>query len=262
MRKLLGISLAVVCVVALFFICGQVRYALQVSRTEADRAAVAPLPLPKATEDLHGLSNYDWQAPKGQEEADGDWTYELFTPPAIELKNGRFRAVDPAVSGLRLLRLEEVPYRLYLEGFVRKSGGTLALFVRDGGTGRLQPVEEGTFSEEGGFSVECCDFRTTSESAVREVLLRDSRDGRIRRLPLAGPRPVEEFRVEVLSDRHGRQELHRLRNFGEKMAYGGKFYEFVGGDAVAGTVRLSPAGSPLGAFHLQLSAGNASRATE
>jgi hypothetical protein len=151
--------------------------------------------------------------------------------------------------------LEKIPYRLCLEGFIKKENGAMTLFVRDRETGQLELVAEGTASREGDFFVERCDFRTGPEGAVRTVLLRDGRDGRRRRLPLDGSIPAERFHIEILSNRYGLQELHSFHGLGEKIAHGGRFYELAGAEPASGTVHLSPSEFPERAFYLQLSAG-------
>ncbi|MDR0678860.1 MAG: hypothetical protein LBF24_01245 [Puniceicoccales bacterium] len=252
--KLLRAALVIVCAAVLFSAYGRIRDWRRAPQPAAIPETQAPLSMPRATEEIHGLPNYDWRAPQAQD-PDGSWTYELFTPPAVELRNGRFRVIDSAAAAFQLLRLEEIPYRLRLEGFVRKTDGSVGLFVRDVETGQLELVSEGAASRKGNFFVERCDFRTNPEKTIRVALLRDGRDGRTRHLLLGSPGPVEKFHIEVLSDRHGLRERHCLRNLGEKIVHGDRSYELVGAEAAANTVRLSPTDFPERAFSLQLSAG-------
>jgi hypothetical protein len=66
-------------------------------------------------------SAVNWSAP---EEQSTGWTYDVFTPPKIYLdENGQFvnegwKIYEPVSFGVTLSRLEKIPYRIQLEGYI------------------------------------------------------------------------------------------------------------------------------------------------
>jgi hypothetical protein len=189
------------------------------------------------------LPDVDWPEPTLQR-SDGAWIYELFTPPTVELRDGQFYAEEAKVATLSLLRLEEIPNRLSLEGFLWGKDGTLSLFVRDEETGELHFVADGSRSEAGDFSVERCDFHVAAEAdeIVRNVTAQDGRDGRPCTLSLGRSIPSGKFSVEVLSDRYGHRECHSLSHIGETFQSNEAHYEFVGAEPERGTIHLRRSG--------------------
>jgi hypothetical protein len=201
------------------------------------------------------LPNFDWPAPEPQG-PDGTWNYELFTPPTIELQDGELFASGLKKTGegevlLRLSRVEELPYRLHLEGFVKSGDGDLKVFIRDARSKKLYALAGGNHSDDGNFSVVACglggDGTGEEGAAIPEVQVQDGEDGQTRRLLLDRTLASGNFIVEIIAEFCGREETHLLSRIGETFSVGSEAFELVHANPAnrAVIVRRNAPGSPL-----------------
>ncbi|MDR1436429.1 MAG: hypothetical protein LBI39_04495 [Puniceicoccales bacterium] len=189
-----------------------------------------------------------WPAPN----RDGDGSAlpcDLFTPPTVELHNGSFRVKDPATASLHLIDLEEIPYRLRMEGFAVSMDGSVSAFIRDGETGRLHALRSGQRSKDGLFSLENCNF-LCGEIFSRCATVRDWSDGKIYRLPFDGAAAATEFRAKLVSISAGGPLHCEANGIGDSVSHGGRDYEFISADGDSILIRERLADGPCVRLYL------------
>lgn len=81
------------------------------------------IPYTSLRAEINAPSTVNWSAP--QEQSTG-WIYDVFTPPKIYLdENGQFvnegwKIYEPIPFGVKLIKLEKIPYRIQLEGYIEE----------------------------------------------------------------------------------------------------------------------------------------------
>ncbi|MDR2576519.1 MAG: hypothetical protein LBC42_00485 [Puniceicoccales bacterium] len=183
------------------------------------------------------LPNFDWSAPMPCRN-DGPWMYEIFTPPAIELKGGRLIAHVPGEGNenpvLKLTNIDEIPYRLQLEGFVKDSTEELHIFIRDRHTDKLYAMNSGTAAEEADFFVQDCELAPTDADASSAtspiVRVLDGRDGSSHLLAFEDVFAEKNFIAEIAMEYDGDRQFFHLEHIGDTFSAGQETYELVYAD--------------------------------
>jgi hypothetical protein len=163
-------------------------------------------------EEFHLLPNFDWPKPEGDGQDVG-----LFSPPTVDLKKGKPEKWSdggnlPATQ-FQLVRLEELPYHLQLDGFVEEADGALRLFLRDAKTGTVLALRRGESAEEGGPTVLRWEWESPGRSP--RVILWDGEEGVERCLRMGARTLSGHHLVEIRAETNGNVAIHRLTAIGQ-----------------------------------------------
>jgi hypothetical protein len=216
-------------------------FLLRDSKEEATHATPTSAPairrqLAISVDTFHLLPNADWPEPLGNE-------FELFTPPALELRNQRLiqrgsaRSIAEEVQ-LTLLRCEELPYRLRLEGFSKgKKDGDALAFLRDGDSQELYRVAPGGRVSAGKFILRRLLPREKGGRS-EGVLLWDEPKQREFALYPNQDTPGGDFSVEVEAKLEGKAQHFTLKKLGDSFRFSGWTYQWTGLDSQLPSILL------------------------
>ncbi|MDR3117615.1 MAG: hypothetical protein LBT98_03530 [Puniceicoccales bacterium] len=230
----------VACVVGVFFavrIC-QLLFGWQSPNLDPGDAAPGVI----GAGEFHLLPDFDWPEPER-----GSRDVDLFSPPTVELKRGKptkwHGSVNLPTTQFQLLRLEELPYHLQLDGFVEEADGALRLFLRDSRTGSVLALRQGESAEGGGPTILRWEWETQGRSL--RVFLWDSDDETERCLRMGSRTMSGNYRVEIRAETNGGVTLHRLSSIGQSFPLPGGDCMLVAVDPERKCVSLQPPTGPM-----------------
>jgi hypothetical protein len=181
------------------------------------------------------LPDFSWP------ELTGKLSFELFTPPVVELRDGELLLLPAntwsALEQFQLEKLEEIPYRFQLEGYVEGNNGSVQVFIRDGKTGVLHTLGEEETLEGGELALIRCNFiGNAGENPIARAVVRDLLEERDRVLQM-GMRALSGT-YTILVRNGARDEAYELQRVGEKFAVQGIEYELAEVDPHRRTVSI------------------------
>ena len=156
-------------------------------------------------------SAVNWSAPKEQSTG---WIYDVFTPPKIYLdENGQFvnegwKIYEPIPFGVKLIKLEKIPYRIQLEGYIeedRSDASKSLIMLYNEETERSIRTRVGR--RESGAEIEVIEFRIdrlrdANGNPYTEVfaVINDQRSGKTVTLQNNKRLYLQDFAAELRSD--------------------------------------------------------------
>jgi hypothetical protein len=194
----------------------------------ADRAAIGSreaqqsVPYQQLKVAIEPPSAVNWSAP---EEQSTGWTYDVFTPPKIYLdENGQFvnvgwKIYEPVPFGVTLSRLEKIPYRIQLEGYIEEdpmdaSKSLLLLYNEE--TDRSLRTRVGRL--ESAAEIEVIEFnikrlRDANGNPYKEVFaqIKDLRSGKIVTLKNDERLFLKDFVAELRAESNAEQKIQLSR---------------------------------------------------
>lgn len=169
------------------------------------------IPYTSLRAEINAPSTVNWSAP--QEQSTG-WTYDVFTPPKIYLdENGQFvnegwKIYEPVPFGVKLTKLEKIPYRIQLEGYIeedRSDASKSLLMLYNEETERSIRTRVGR--RELGAEIEVIEFRIdrlrdANGNPYKEVfaVINDQRSGKTITLQNNKRLYLKDFAAELRSD--------------------------------------------------------------
>ena len=198
----------------------------------ADRAPISSskaqqsIPYQQLKVAIEPPSAVNWSAP---EEQSTGWTYDVFTPPKIYLdENGQFvnegwKIYEPVPFGVTLSRLEKIPYRIQLEGYIEEdpmdaSKSLLLLYNEE----TKRSIRTRVGRPESASEIEVIEFnikrlRDANGNPYKEVFaqIKDLRSGKIVTLKNDERLFLKDFVAELRAESNSEQKI-QLSRVGEE----------------------------------------------